>query len=127
VLGAHHLALASASALDLTFAAMALSLGSPALATSATAFHALGVTATAAALGLDLTSTAATLRLGLSATTTFCLGLTVSAVAPIGLRGCWRGNREGRDTGRENEVPHLESPDRFAVTTTRDTRRSTLR
>jgi hypothetical protein len=106
---------------------MALSLGSTALATSATAFHALGAGFAATATALGLTATAAALRLGLSATAPLCLGLMVSAAAPIGLRGCWRGNRKGRDTGRENEVPHLESPNRFAVTTTRDTRRSTLR
>jgi hypothetical protein len=115
-LGAHHLALASACALDLAL-------------TAATTFHTLGaeLTTATAALCLCLTVTAAALRLGLSATATLHLSLTVSAVAPVGLCCCRRGNRKGRDTGRENEVPHLESPNRFAVTTTRDTRRSTLR
>jgi hypothetical protein len=115
-LGAHHLALASASALHLPV-------------TPATTLHALGAEFTAATAALDLGLTAATaaLRLGLSAATAFGLGLTVSAAVPVGLRGCRRSNRKGRDTGRENEVPHLESPNRFAVTTTRNTRRSTLR
>jgi hypothetical protein len=117
-LGAHCLAFTSASTLDLAFTAMALHLSRAAFTTtSATTLH---------ALALSLMAAAATLRLRLSATTAFRLGLTVSAAAPVGLRGCRGGNRKGRDTGRENEVPHLESPIRFAVTTTRGTRRSTF-
>ena len=124
-LGTHGLAFGGANALDLTLAPTALSPGKTALAATAT-LDALRLTASAA-LGPDLTASAATLRLDLPATGALDLSLTFSAAVPVGLGCCRRGDRKCRDTGREDEVPHLESPIRSRVTTTLGERRSTFR
>ena len=99
-LDAHGLTFGGASALDLTLATTALSLGKTALAATAT-FDALrpGLTPSAA-LGLDLTASAATLRLGLPATGALDLSLAFSVAAPVGLGRCRRSDRKCRDTGR---------------------------
>jgi hypothetical protein len=129
--GAHGLAFVTASLLNLTLPATALCLGHAAFTATATAttLDALRVnlTAAAAALRLGLTTSTTALGLGFSATAALCLSLTVSAAAFVGFGGGRRGNRKSCDTRREDEVPHLESPIRFLVTTTLSRHRSTFR
>jgi hypothetical protein len=88
-LDALRLALAAAATLDPLSLAAAMTLG--ALRLLAAAASAVGFLA--AALRLGVTAMAAALSSAL-----------------VGLCRCRRGNRKCRNTGRENELPHLESP-----------------
>jgi hypothetical protein len=104
---------ATLHALSLT-TATTFHLGSSAFTTATATFDALRLLAATTASALGLLAAAATLGFLPAASAALGLGVTAMAAALssalVGLRRDRRGNRKCRNTGRENELPHLESP-----------------